>query len=127
MSLYDYFTGQQSWRDYVSNRDLGQRFEKALVKSEDRLAIRLNQHDSDRAVVEGLGSLEERFAEGVGELSYDLRDVSAGIDQLRADFHVLMGDVVWKLEMQTTVLNDILRTLQAPLDTASKEQIGRAH
>jgi tetratricopeptide (TPR) repeat protein len=126
MSLYDYFTGQQSWRDYVSNRDLGQRFEKALVKSENRLAIRLNQKDSDRALAEGLGSLEDRLVSGIGDLSYDLHDVSSGIDQLRADFHVLMGDVVWKLEMQTTVLNDILRTLQAPLDTVSKELRARA-
>jgi tetratricopeptide (TPR) repeat protein len=37
-----------------------------------------------------------------------------------------MGEVVWKLEMQTKVLNDILRTLQAPLDTASKELRARA-
>src|ERR1039457_5197016 len=126
MSLYDYFTGQQTWSNYVSNRDLGQRFDKALVKSENRLAIRLNQSDSDRAVAQGLGSLEDRLASGMGDLSYDLRDVSGGIDNLRADFHILLGDVVWKLEMQTTVLNDILRTLQAPLDTASKELRARA-
>jgi tetratricopeptide (TPR) repeat protein len=32
-----------------------------------------------------------------------------------------MGDVIWRQEMQTAALKDILRTLQAPLDTASRE------
>jgi len=77
-------------------------------------------------MLEGLGSLEGGFASGLAELQYDLQDISGGIAGLRADFHILMGDVVWKLEKQTTVLNNILRTLQAPLDTAAKELRSRA-
>jgi hypothetical protein len=80
MSLYNYFIGQQSWRDHVNNRDLAQQFERALTKSDDRISIRLNHSDRDRAVAEGLGSLEERLASSVGDLSYDLHDISAGID-----------------------------------------------
>jgi hypothetical protein len=48
-------------------------------------------------------------------LQYELQDISAGIDRLGADFHILMGDVVWRLERQTETLKEILRTLQTPL------------
>lgn len=126
MSLYDYFTGQQSWKDYVNNRDLGMRFEKSLTKVGDHYAVQLSRSERDTAMAEGLGSLENRLASGVDDLRYELQDVSAGIDGLRADFHILMGDVAWKLEIQTSVLNSLLRTLQAPLDTASKELRSRA-
>jgi tetratricopeptide (TPR) repeat protein len=126
MSLYDYFTGQQKWTDYVNNRDLGKRFEKSLTKTGDRLAVQLSRGEQDTAVAEGLGSLENRLASGVDDLRYELQDVSAGIDGLRADFHILMGDVAWKLEIQTSVLNNLLRALQAPLDIASKELRARA-
>jgi hypothetical protein len=42
MSPFDVYIGQQSWADYVSNRDLARRFENSLVKSGDRLAIQLD-------------------------------------------------------------------------------------
>jgi len=42
MSLYDYFTGQQSWKDHVNNRDLWRRFENALTKSGAGMALPLN-------------------------------------------------------------------------------------
>jgi tetratricopeptide (TPR) repeat protein len=126
MSLYDYFIGQQSWKDYVNNRDLATRFEKSLTKTGDRLALKVSRSERDTAVMEGLGSLENRLASGVDDLRYELQGVSSGIDNLRADFHILMGDVVWKLEVQTSFLDKILRTLQLSLDTASKELRARA-
>lgn len=116
MSLYDYFMGQQSWEGYVNNRDLTNKVEKSLTKVGDRLAIHLGQ----------IESTENRVASATDALRHDLKDVSAGIDALRSDFHILMGDVAWKLEIQTSVLNNLLRTLQAPLDTASKELRARA-
>jgi tetratricopeptide (TPR) repeat protein len=88
--------------------------------------MQLSRGERDTAVVQGLGSLENCLASGFDDLRYELHDVSAGIEGVRADFHILMGDIVWKLEIQTTVLNSILRTLQAPLDTASKELRARA-
>jgi large subunit ribosomal protein L7/L12 len=126
MSLLDYYTGQHTWANYVSNRDLGERFESSLTKTGDRLAIQLNRDEQDRAVREGLGSLENSLTSGIGDLRYELQDVSSGIDRLNADFHILMGDVVWRLERQTETLKEILRAIQTPLDTASKELRARA-
>jgi len=126
MSLVDYFTGQQSWADYISNRDLGRRFEKSLTKTGDRLAIQLSRDERNTAWAEGLGALESSLTSNNAELLYEVQDISAGIDRLNADFHILMGDVVWKLEMQTVTLKNILSTLKAPLDTASKELRARA-
>ena len=126
MSLHDYFTGQQSWKDYVNNRDLSTRFEKSLAKAGDRFAFQVSRSEYNTAVVEGLGALENRLASGVDDLRFELQDISSGIDNLRADFHILMGDVVWKLEVQTSVLDSILRTLRAPLDIAARELRARA-
>jgi large subunit ribosomal protein L7/L12 len=126
MSLLDYYTGQQTWANYVSNRDLGERFESSLTKTGDRLAIQLNRDEQDTAIREGLGSLENSLTSGFDDLRYELQDVSAGIDRLNADFHILMGDVVWRLERQTETLKAILRVIQTPLDTASKELRARA-
>ena len=66
------------------------------------------------------------MADGVADLRYEIADVSAGIDHLRADFNVMMGDVALKLELQGNTLADMLRTLQAPLDTAARELRARA-
>lgn len=126
MSLSDFFMGWQSWSNYVSNRDLANCFEKSLVKTGDRFAVQLLRADRDNAVAEGLGSIENLLATALDDLSYEVRAVSAGIDELKADFHILMGDVVWRLEIQTATLSKILCTLQAPLDTESRELRARA-
>jgi tetratricopeptide (TPR) repeat protein len=126
MALFDLIVGWQSWPNYVSNRDLASLFEKSLVKTGDRLALQLPAADRDAAVAEGLGSIENLLASGLNDLSYEVRELSAGIDGMRADFHILMGDVVWRLETQTAALSNILRTLQSPLDTAAKELRARA-
>jgi tetratricopeptide (TPR) repeat protein len=126
MSLFDVYMGQQTWTSYVSNRDLAKRFEQSLTKAGDRMALQLNRGEQGTAVLEGLGAIENSLTSEIGDLQYELQNISAGIGGLRADFHILMGDVAWKLERQTATLKEILWTLQAPLDTASKELRARA-
>jgi len=143
MSLSDVLLGEQTWNDYVNNRDLIIGFERALAKpsSSRAIAIQLGGASYQNAREAGLGSLPDRVEVGLstlgGELHSSIRDIghtlefgldqlSEGIDQLNADFHVLMGDVVWRLENQNSTLKSILKTLQAPLDTAAKELRRRA-
>jgi hypothetical protein len=125
MSLYDYLTGQQSWTSYVNNRDIGRQFEMSPTKA-GNMILRISASDWHKAIAEGLGSITNGFSDATEHLQYEISNVSAGVEALRADFHVLMGDVIWKLEMQTTVLADMLHALQAPLNTAAKELRQRA-
>ena len=54
-------------------------------------------------------------------MQYEVQRVGEGIDRLRADFHILMGEVIWKLDIQQATLTSILDAIRAPLDTAAKE------
>src|SRR5438046_2270637 len=117
MSLYDYFTGQQSWSNYVSNRDVAHRFDQALRCSSSQVttAIKDSGAQHDRMLREGFGSLQDGFEDCIGDLRYDVQDISQGIDRLRGDFHILMGDAIWKLEIQNARLASVLAVIQAPL------------
>ena len=61
MSLYNYFTGQQSWSDHVSNKDLANQFEESLTRSGDRLALQVSRNDHDTALARGLGAVQGAF------------------------------------------------------------------
>jgi len=126
--MYDYFTGQQSWQDYVSNRDLAKRIESSVVKVGNgiRLEMQTAANTVSQAVSQGFGSVIDGLDDGLSQLSCEIRDVSMGTADLRSDFHLLMGEVVWKLELQNATLVSLLTTLQAPLDTAARELRRRA-
>ena len=123
MSLYDYFTGQQSWTNYVSNRDLANRFERAITTSQSAQtrALTVQVGSQERALREGLGSLQYEMGSALDDVKYEVQRVGEGIDRLGADFHILMGEVIWKLDIQQATLTSILDAIRAPLDTAAKE------
>ena len=124
MSLYDYFTGQQSWTNYVSNRDLANRFERAITTSQSAQtrALTVQLGSQERALREGLGSLQhETMGNALDDVQYEVQRVGDGIDRLGADFHILMVEVIWKLDLQQSTLASILEAIRAPLDTAAKE------
>jgi tetratricopeptide (TPR) repeat protein len=52
--------------------------------------------------------------------------VAGGLDDLAAMFEWGFSELVWQLEEQKEILKDILRVLQAPLDTQAKELKKRA-
>lgn len=52
--------------------------------------------------------------------------VEVGLEELKATFDWGFGQVIWQLELQQETLQDILKVLQAPLDTQAKELRGRA-
>lgn len=128
MSLYDYFTGQQSWTNYVSNRDLANRFERAITTSQaaQTRALTVQVGSQERALRGGLGSLQSEMGSALDDVQYEVQRVGEGIDRLRADFHILMGEVIWKLDIQQATLTSLLDAIRAPLDTAAKELRFRA-
>jgi len=127
----DVVTGYQTWSDYISSQQQVQGFDKALQKQTKVLSVALKNQKTRQTVVEqGLGALGSELSHGIadlaGNIQFSVDRLAGGIDHLAADFNLLMGDVIWKLEAQSATLASILKTLQAPLDTQAKELRRRA-
>jgi tetratricopeptide (TPR) repeat protein len=45
-------------------------------------------------------------------LEVDVEKLAGGLDRLNADFNLLMGDLIWKLEMHQETLSDILQEIR---------------
>jgi tetratricopeptide (TPR) repeat protein len=54
------------------------------------------------------------------------RDMTKGFQELQASFDWGFSEMIWQIEQQREVLKDILKVLQAPLDTQAKELKKRA-
>jgi hypothetical protein len=138
MGLWDVYSGNQTWSDYVSTQEQITGFEKAVQKQtkalinsrSGELQITLNQHSYEVALEQGLGAVSANMLEGTdaitNSIDFGFEQVASGIDKLNADFNLLIGDVTWKLETQTNHLASILTALHSPLDTQAKELRQRA-
>ncbi len=114
MGYYDVVIGQQSLSDYFTGRDVVAGFDRALQRRSGDLALQVGilQRDQQRVLASGLGALGESISSMSGDIAISLDSIADGIDKLNADFNLLMGDVIWKLEMQQETLNDILREIR---------------
>lgn len=141
MALPDVVFGLQTYNDYITSRDQIKGFESALATNrkglEKTMRVGLNQESLRMAIDSGFGALNDNMISGFGGLGAGIEQLtgtvefgfvqlSDGIEKLNADFNLLMGDVIWKLEMQNELLTSLVQTLQAPLDTAAKELRHRA-
>ena len=126
MSLLDIYNGAQTWPAYAAgqgmlaslidiepanNTNVRTPFEPALRS----LKLGLAEDDYQIALESGLGALRGGFALGVEgspaiELAFD--KLVRGPGSLGADFNFLMGDLVWKFEMQEDSLNGILQEIR---------------
>lgn len=129
MGFFDVCMGFQTYSDYISNQEIIQGFEKALAKT-GKAQVGLTPNDYKIALLSGLGALGENITRGMDALQNTIglgfEQLTDGIDKLNADFNFLMGEMIWKQEIQNKTLVSILQTLQAPLDTVSKELRRRA-
>lgn len=135
MAYWDVVTGRQTWSDYITAQDQSKAFQNALQVQTKSLTtssakFALSQRDYQIALQSGLGALEERMSKDTDNLTNTLElgfeRLGDGIDRLNADFNLMMGDIIWKLEVTNERLASILKTLQAPLDTQAKELRQRA-
>lgn len=120
MGLLDVCYGRQSWADYVSAQAPVARLMElppglignAPVKSK-ALAISLNASDHRRAVASGLGALRTPGQDGAAiKLELSSEKLTGGLAQLNADFNLLLGDLIWKFEMQHETLNNLLQEVR---------------
>jgi WD40 repeat protein len=126
MALCDVYLGNQSWKDFLSDSDLIRGFERAFEKQavsfdlpltvSGVMQVGLSQNDCQIALESGLGALETGSGHTSDEspyhLEFGLEKLAGGMDQLNADFHLLLGDIVWKIEMHQETLSNILHEIR---------------
>jgi tetratricopeptide (TPR) repeat protein len=117
MELYDVYLGHQSWGEFLSNRALLEDYEKAIIETRPgAMRVGLSQQDYQTAIESGFGAIGARLVRPASdsgcniELSYER--LAGGIDRLNADFNLLFGDIVWKLEMRGETLSNILQEIR---------------
>ena len=119
MSLSDVPQGQVSWAEYL-NQQKGQS-EPAKLRlggsgASSSLKLLLSKQEYQAALAGGLGALRNRVRQdvraGLRTLEFKLEDLAGGVARLNADFSPLLGDIVWKLEMQHTALLDVLEEIR---------------
>src|SRR5438067_2525332 len=103
MAWLDVLQGRQSWSDYISTQDQIQGIEHALEshRSHTQRMISLVVTDHETARAAGLGAICSEIRDVGSTIGYDLRHLtgtievgfdklSAGLEQLGADFNILM-------------------------------------
>jgi len=69
---------------------------------------------------------QDRIAEKIDSAILATRDIAEGLEELQATFEWGFTGLIWQIEQEREVLKDILKVLQAPLDTQAKELKKRA-
>jgi WD40 repeat protein len=124
MGLSAVYLGNQAWEDYISDRNSIAGFEKAVEQRAARLEdsipkpgamqVSLSQGDYQIALESGLGALGAGMSYGSSDYSieFGFEQFAGGIDRLNADFNLLLGDVIWKIEMHEEALSNILHEIR---------------
>ena len=126
MGLSAVYLGDQTWEHYIGNRETLACFEKAVQQQAGRVGdslamlgsmqFALSEPDYQFALEAGLGaigagaSLTDRDAARSLEFGFD--KLAGGLDGLNADFNLLLGDLIWKLEMHEQTLSNLLVELR---------------
>ncbi|OGM11676.1 hypothetical protein A2Z22_01980 [Candidatus Woesebacteria bacterium RBG_16_34_12] len=69
---------------------------------------------------------QDRIASGIDKINFGIDRLSDGLESLASAFEWGFSELVWQIEQQRKELNNILKVLEAPLDTQAKELKKRA-
>ncbi|MDP3104366.1 MAG: CDC27 family protein [Candidatus Methanoperedens sp.] len=69
---------------------------------------------------------QDRIASGIDEINFGIDRLSDGLESLASAFDWGFSELVWQIEQQRKELTNILKVLEAPLDTQAKELKKRA-
>jgi tetratricopeptide (TPR) repeat protein len=125
MGLLDVYQNRQTWKDFISDQAALASFGAATPRqtgatSADAkptaLSVRLNAETHQIALGSGLGALSlerlRRVNENVAKVTLSIEKLAGGLEQLKADFNLLLGDIVWRFEMQQETLASILEEIR---------------
>ncbi len=129
MGLLDVYQGRQTWTDFISGQTAFDAMEELLPRgtaastSGDKageapgeLSVGLTAGDHRVAVEAGFGALNlerlRRMNENTVRVALGIENLAGGLERLKADFNLMLGDIVWRLEMQQETLTDILEEIR---------------
>src|SRR5262245_5877268 len=129
MELVNFLQARQSWEAYLNSRSVmghleGGAPDPAARAGQPSGALRVRLHPSDHrlALEAGLGAMRaEEPAEPPGPedpegrgcfVEIGLDRLAGGLDHLNADFHILLGDLLWKHEMERESLAAALQEVR---------------
>ena len=92
-----------------------------FVSQQTKKVVEAQLKAADRIVVS-----QDRIASGIDEVIVELNRVTDGLEGLAAAFDWGFSEMVWQMEQQRELLEEILEVLRAPLDTQAKELRKRA-
>ncbi|HWQ31521.1 MAG TPA: hypothetical protein VNQ79_01460 [Blastocatellia bacterium] len=125
MGLMDIYHNRQTWAEYLSAHAPVTRSEAASDESgRDSVALELSEADYQAALASGLGVSElQPGGNPARRIELQLEQLTGGIAQLNADFNLLLGDLIWKCELQQERLGSLL----AEIRLAEFEREARAY
>ncbi|MGE0127022.1 MAG: hypothetical protein AB7U82_02865 [Blastocatellales bacterium] len=125
MGLLDVYQGRQMWPDFISGQASFTDLEEAASRQTGAgsaetkpkaLSVRLNAEAHQVALESGLGALSpkrlRRVNENVAKVILSIDKLAGGLERLRADFNLLLGDIVWRFEMQQETLTSVLEEIR---------------
>jgi len=119
MSWLDVYEGRIAWADYLrQQKRLGDSGGGAadLRQTNATLKLSLSKQEHRAALTGGLGALRQSVRADVRgalqTMEFNLETLAGGVAQLSADFTPLLGDIVWKLEMQRSAMLDVLQEIR---------------
>jgi tetratricopeptide (TPR) repeat protein len=127
MDLLDIIEGRFPWSEYVRNQGRLDCLEKTLfagnsaerdrrADEQQAVSLPLAEQDYAMAVQSGLGALgaemTSKAADRLFNVDLRLEQLAGGVDRLNADFHMLLGDVIWRVEMRQETLDSILQEIR---------------
>src|SRR5215475_7678728 len=125
MGLLDVYQGRQLWTDFISGQAALSALEGVSPRrimdapsgdKPDELSVEVTKSDHHVAVESGIGALNlerlRRVNESAVRLALGIEKLAGGLESLKADFNLLLGDVVWRLEMQQESLTSVLEEIR---------------
>lgn len=124
MGLLDVYQGHQTWADFINDQPSFSADELSPRRTRDApvddkaetLSFGLTARDHRVAVESGLGALNpgrlRRAGAGAVRLALGIEKLAGGLESLKADFNLLLGDLVWRSEMQQESLTSILEEIR---------------
>src|SRR5215471_8032769 len=113
MGLLDVYQGHQTWKDFIDGQAS---FTDLTGDKSSAFSVGLAARDHQVAVKSGLGALNlerlRRASENAVRLSLGIEKLAGGLEGLKADFNLLLGDLIWRSEMRQQSVTSILEEIR---------------
>src|SRR5215471_1118486 len=113
MGLMEVYLGRQTWEDFIGGHGA---LTDLMGDKSGAFSVGLTARDHLVATKSGLGALNperlRRESENTVRLALGIEKLAGGLESLKADFNLLLGDHIWRSEMRQESLTNILEEIR---------------